>query len=161
MTQIFIDESGDLGFSSLSSDYFLVVAVRIPDEKTNFSYCRIIKKVRERILKKKLRETNELKFSNSSDLIRKEVLIMVSKLDVGIYALIIKKQYTKQDLKENIRVLYNYLIKRLLESVLRDVNRKEKLFIFLDKCMPASKQRILKIILKLSFFLFTLRFQSY
>jgi hypothetical protein len=139
MTQIFIDESGDLGFSAFSSEYFLVVAVRVPDDKTNFAYSRIIKKVRERVLKKKLKELPELKFSNSSDLIRKEVLFRVTRLNVSIYALIIKKEYTKSDLKENIRVLYNYLIKILLESALREINRKENLFIFLDKCMPFSK----------------------
>jgi len=87
----------------------------------------------------KLKETPELKFSNSSDLVRKAVLLKVAELDVSIYALIIKKEYTKKDLKENIRILYNYLIKILLESVIKEVNQKEELFIFLDKCMPYSK----------------------
>ena len=139
MTKIFIDESGDLGFSAFSSEYFLVVAVRVHDEKTSLAYCRIMKKIRVKLLKKKLKETPELKFSNSSDLVRKAVLLKVAELDVSIYALIIKKEYTKKDLKENIRILYNYLIKILLESVIKEVNQKEELFIFLDKCMPYSK----------------------
>lgn len=139
MNYIYIDESGDLGFTLRSSDYFVIVAVKLTDEKTNTSYCRILKKVRERGLKKKFMETGELKFSNSSDYIRKAFLQRVAKFNLSIYALIIRKEFTKIDLRENVRVLYNYLVKILLEKVLIEVNKKEKLIICIDKCIPFSK----------------------
>lgn len=140
MDIIYIDESGDLGMSEKGSNYFIVAAVRMDDE-TDKDYRRILKKVRNKCLGKKVKKISEIKFSNSNVLIRKRVLGEVAKLDLDIYALIIEKKYTQQKLKDNLPVLYNYLIKILLEKVLPDVKINKKLLVCLDRCMSQSQRK--------------------
>lgn len=139
MTVIYIDESGDLGMSLKGSKYFILTAVKIEDEETNTNYKRVVKDIRQRKLKKKMKELAELKFSNSSPLIREIFLKKIAKLNLQIYCLIIKKQYTSQRLKDNLPVLYNYLIKVLLEKPLADIAKNSELRICLDKCMSVSQ----------------------
>jgi len=66
---IFLDESGDLGFTPNSSKYFIVACICVDREKT---VNRCIKTVHQG-LSKKYKKT-ELKFSNSSDHTRRRVL---------------------------------------------------------------------------------------
>jgi len=137
MVYIYLDESGDLGFSGKGSDYFIITCVKINDDKTNVLFKRIPKEVRERSLTKKTKKQSELKFSNSSPLIRERFLTRAAKLDIETYSLIIKKEHTQQKLKDNLPVLYSYLIKVLLENVISPNN---KINICLDRCM-SSRQR--------------------
>lgn len=140
MTYLYIDESGDLGFGKNGSDYFIIACVKINDERTNFCFKRIVKKIRQRKLSKKFKDKSELKFSNSSELIRIEFLKRAAKLNIEIYSLIIKKEYTKKDLRDNLPILYNYLISILLEKPLTIIDNSD-LIIFLDKCMSPSQRR--------------------
>ena len=68
---IFLDESGDLGFSKKSQQYF-VIAILITKDKKPIENC--IKRVRQRKLPKKYKRIPELKFRNSNRIIRKSVL---------------------------------------------------------------------------------------
>jgi hypothetical protein len=139
MNHIYIDESGDLGMGGKGSEYFVLAAVKMDDD-ANKDYCRIPKKIRQRPLGVRTKKISELKFSNSSVLIREMFLTRVARLDLEIYAVVIRKEYTQQKLRENLPILYNYLIKILLEKVLGGINVTEKLTICLDKCMSASQR---------------------
>jgi len=139
MVYIYLDESGDLGMDCKESTYFILTAVKIKDEKTNAIFLRIPKKVRRKILKKKYKKMSELKFSNSNNLIRETFLKKVKPLDIEICSLIIDKRNTYDKLKTNLPILYNYLIKILLEKVLVDINKNKNLTIFLDRCMSCSQ----------------------
>ncbi len=150
MTLIYIDESGDLGMSPKGSNYFIITAVKLCDS-LDVGYCRIPKKIRQKGLKKKDKKTSELKFSNSSVLIREMFLNRVAKLDISIYSLIIEKKYTQHKLKENLPILYNYLTKILLEKVLVDIKR-EKLTLCLDKCMSQPQRDNFENYIKTEFF---------
>lgn len=151
MTYLYIDESGDLGFGEKGSEYFIIACVKINDEKTNYCFKRIVKKIRQRKLSKKLRTKSELKFSNSSDLIRSEFLKRAAKLDIEIYSLIIKKDYTHKDLRDNLPILYNYLINILLEKPLVNINKNSDLIIFLDKCMSPLQRKSFETYTKTKF----------
>lgn len=140
MSYIYIDESGDLGFSEKGSKDFIISAVVINDEETHKKFRRIPKKIRQRKLKKSLKKQSELKFSNSSVLIREQFLTRAAKLPIKVYVLIIKKEYTQEKLKNYLDILYNYLIKILLEKAFTGINNHDKLTICLDKCM-SQKQR--------------------
>ncbi|MBU0536238.1 MAG: DUF3800 domain-containing protein [Nanoarchaeota archaeon] len=139
MTYIYIDESGDLGFSKQSSLYFVISCIKIDDDKSHIKLSRIPKRIRQRRLSKKHQKTPELKFTNSSKLIREQFLNRINKIDLEIYSLIIKKEYTQERLKDNLPVLYNYLIKILLEKPLRKISNKKILNICLDKCMSKKQ----------------------
>ncbi len=138
MKHVFIDESGDLGHGPKGSKYFVVCAI-VVDDYDKSKIRRIPKKIRQRTLGKKSKSPKELKFSNSSPLIREQFLKRVVKHDVHIYALIIKKDYTEEKLQNNLPILYNYLMKILLENILSDINSNSNLRICLDKCMSRSQ----------------------
>ena len=127
MTHLYIDESGDLGMGDTGSPYFILTCVKIDNDDVNFNFTRIPKKIRQTNLKKKMKETSELKFSNSSPLIRQQYLTRAKKLNIEIFSLIIEKKYTNKRLQNNLSVLYNYLIKILLEKVVEKLNRKDEL----------------------------------
>ena len=137
MEYIYLDESGDLGFRGKGSTYFILTCVKIQDERTNLLFKRIPKDVRQRSLAKKTKKTSELKFSNSSVLIRERFLSRVAKLDLEIYSLIVNKEYTQQKLKDNLPVLYSYLIKILLENVITPNNN---IHICIDRCMSPNQR---------------------
>ncbi len=138
MTYVYIDESGDLGMNQSKSEYFVITAVKVNDEWTNQLLKRIPKKVRQRRLKKKMLKTTELKFTNSSILIREQFLKRTARLNIEIYALILKKKLTHGKLKNNLPVLYNYMIKILLEKTLQELN-KTQLTICLDRSMSLNQ----------------------
>src|SRR3990167_10888689 len=137
MVYLYIDERGDLGFSGKGSSYFVITCVKINDDYTNVLFKRIPKEVREKTLSKKPKKQSEFKFSNSSLLIRERFLTRAAKLDIEIYSLIVNKEYTQQKLKDNLPVLYSYLIKILLESVIPPNN---EVVICLDRCMSPNQR---------------------
>ncbi|MEM2131340.1 MAG: DUF3800 domain-containing protein [Candidatus Woesearchaeota archaeon] len=149
MVYIYLDESGDLGFSERGSKYFILTCVKIDDEKTNILFKRIPKEIRERALKKRILKQSELKFSNSTVLIRKRFLTRAAMLNISVYSLIIDKKFTQEKLKENLPILYNYLIKILLENV---ITPKNKIEICLDKCMSTNQRNNFENYVKTEFF---------
>lgn len=151
MSHIFIDESGDLGMSEKGSRYFILAGVRIDDDQTRKAYSRIPKDVRQRTLSKKTKKMCELKFANSSPLIRERFIGRAAKLNLGIYALIIEKRYVSQKLKDDLPILYNYLSKVLLEGVLRTMPRNEKIHICMDRCMSRSQRENFEAYIKTEF----------
>ncbi|MFA6049187.1 MAG: DUF3800 domain-containing protein [Candidatus Micrarchaeia archaeon] len=109
---IFIDESGDLG--KFGSVYFTIVALasRFP-----VALGRIAKRIRQRKLKKRLRELSEIKANNSTDAIRKSVLGMVACCDCSISAVVIPKAKVGDELFLHKEWLYNYLCGLLFEHI--------------------------------------------
>ena len=65
---IYIDESGDLGFSEKSSKV-LVISALITNDPSKLD--RIIKNARRNKFKKELKNANEIKFNKSSPKVRK------------------------------------------------------------------------------------------
>ncbi|MBU3912947.1 MAG: DUF3800 domain-containing protein [Nanoarchaeota archaeon] len=151
MSYLYIDESGDLGFSKKGSEYFIITCVKIDDEKTNLDFNRIPKRVRQRIFSKKHKGLSELKFSNSNDEIRLDFLKRASKLNIEIYTLIIKKELAYEELKNNLPTLYNYLIKIILESPLKRLKNNLHLEICLDRCMSSSQRENFQNYIKTEF----------
>lgn len=140
MTIIYLDESGDLGMGEKGSKYFVITAIKIDSTEARTHFERIPRKIRSRKLSKKEMKSGEIKFSNSSQIIRSEFLRRVAGTDVGIYALVIDKSCTYSKLKENLGVLYNYLLKIVLERPITHLDKDAYLEICLDKCMSPSQR---------------------
>ena len=155
MTYVYIDESGDLGMDCKKGEYFIISAVKINENKTNLDYNRIPLKIRKILFKKRDKRKNELKFFNTSDIIRTKFLKKANSLDIEIYSVIINKYAIYDRLKNNLPILYNYLIKILLEKVLISLNKNSDLIIFLDRCMSYSQRENFENYIKTEFlFLF-------
>ena len=109
---VFIDESGDLGL--YGSKYFIIVAIVTTDPK---SLNRIIKKFRQRKLKKKIKELPEIKANSSNRRIREHILSKVSNLNCKIFAIVVDKSKILSRLYEVKDKLYNYLCGILLDRI--------------------------------------------
>lgn len=111
---IFVDESGDLGFSEKASKYFILSALVT---RNHIVVGRIIKKVRQRTLKKKLSQVPELKFSRSPENVRKKVLDLLVKQDVEIWYVCLRKDRVYERLKSQHNIIYNYLTGFIVERI--------------------------------------------
>jgi len=83
---VFIDESGDLG--THGTKFFVVAAVQVKEEN---ALSRIIRKARQRKLKKRLSEAPEIKGFNSNPEVRRFILKRIAAADCKIYALAVEK----------------------------------------------------------------------
>jgi hypothetical protein len=108
MKYIFLDESGELGFKDSSSKYFIITLLSC-DEGELYSLRRIMKKVREKIIKKKLKKYPELKGNNSTDKIRFDVLDRFMKTNSEVFVIILEKSKVYEYLKGKKNKLYNYV----------------------------------------------------
>lgn len=115
MKYIFLDESGNLGFTEKSGKYFIVAALCVHEEKL---VDRCIKNARKGLTKKY--KKNELKFSNSSDKNRRRVLKCIAHRDVSISYLALNKDWVHPHLR-NPPVIHNYMMAQLLSNILYDV----------------------------------------
>lgn len=142
MVHIYIDESGDLGMACRESRHFIITAVRINDERNNLLLKRIPKKVRQKLLKKKMKALPELKFSNTPDKVREKYLKMASEIDIGVYAIILDKAMISRTGKNDL--VYRNLTKLVLDKALHGLGENASLIITLDKCMTARQREELR-----------------
>ena len=125
---IYLDESGDLGFDPNSSKH-IVIALLITENPYKIERC--IKKIRQRKLKKKLKELPEIKFNKSNDHIREKTLECLSREHIEIaYIVLNKKRVTpeKQNHKQNI---YNFITGNLMCNL--PYGNKTKIKLIVDK----------------------------
>ncbi len=108
MRYIFLDESGELGFKSSSSKYFIITLLSCDEDEIYFIR-RIIKKVRAKIIKKKMKKHPEFKGNNSTDKIRTSVLQRFEKTKSEIFVIILEKSKVYEYLKDKKNKLYNYI----------------------------------------------------
>lgn len=110
MYHIYLDESGDLGFASGASKFF-VLALVFTEESSTKKIKRIIKDIK---IKHGIPAKTELKASTSRWVIREDVLQRSLKIDYRVRALILNKSRVYQYLQQDTNILYNYLSKVLL-----------------------------------------------
>lgn len=109
---VYIDESGDLG--KYGSKYFAICALAV---KNPLALRRIIKKTRERKLKKKIKQLPELKANSCDRLTRESVLTKVGKTDCSIVAIVVEKDNILSHLFTIKNKLYDYLCGILMDRL--------------------------------------------
>jgi len=122
---VVIDESGDLGIHG--TPYFVIVLIVVDDPKV---LKRIVKKTRQKKLKKHIRHMSELKANKCDRTTREFLLRKVSKADCDIFAVVVEKAKIMPYLFEVKDRLYNFFCKILLNEI--DVN-STSLRIIIDK----------------------------
>lgn len=115
MAYIYVDESGDLGFSNKiwSSKYFIITFLIVKNEKDPEI---IMKNVRKRAIWKWIKINWTFFHSNkeSTNTI-KRILDLTSRKDVKIVASVINKKELPYNLKSSPHILYNNVVYKLLE----------------------------------------------
>lgn len=114
MAYIFLDESGDLGFKSTSSRWFLFTIAMVSDPR---ALERVVKRV-WRPLKRKHKKLGELHASHEKDITRTRVLSRLNEVpNLKILCTILNKQKVHIDLQNQKNYLYNYTANILLERL--------------------------------------------
>jgi hypothetical protein len=112
MLYLFIDESGDLGFSEGSSRWFVFTVVLVRNKR---QLEKVIRKVRKG-LKKKYRYVHELHAYHADEITRKRVLqLLAAKEDLAILSVILNKDKVYIDLQSQKNYLYNYTTNILID----------------------------------------------
>jgi len=114
MAYIFLDESGDLGFSPKSSKWFLLTIAVSQDRR-----CleRVIRKF-WRHLRKKHKRLGELHASHEQYITRKKVLSLIAEIkDLKILCVVLNKKKVYVDLQNQKNYLYNYAANILMDRL--------------------------------------------
>jgi len=115
MTYIFLDESGDLGFSQKSSKWFLFTLVVIDNPRP---LEKIIKKSRAGLKKKYKHQFSELHAYCCDDSTRTRVLKSLANLDISVITTILNKKKVYVDLQNQKTYLYNYTANIILDRLI-------------------------------------------
>jgi len=132
MSYIFLDESGDLGFSERSSRWFILTLV-FTNNHRKVEKC--IKKV-HRGLKRKYKKISELHAYHADSTTRKKVLKLLSETgDLKILCIILNKKKVYTDLQNQKSYLYNYTANILLDRLHNKKLLKdgEKILVYIDQ----------------------------
>ena len=133
---VYVDESGDLGFSKSSTKFFIAAYVQCDTFNTiHVESKRSLKRLHQR--KKYSRARSELKFSRMNDYCRKYFLKKLLNLDLNLGVVILEKKLVRQNLRTNSRILYNWcVVHHIMSSLASEINGNNKLNIVFDKSLP-------------------------
>ena len=137
---MYVDESGDLGFSDKATKFF-VIGYLACDSSLG------IRLEMKRLLKRLHRKgayhikQNELKFCRMGDVCRKAVLEKIVQSNVNIGVIVVEKQHVKPDLKGKLPILYNWLmVHNIISALLPSLEAGQRIQMMFDKSL--SKTRI-------------------
>ena len=131
---IYLDESGNLGYSDKSSKYFLIALLVTKNHK---SIDNCIKRIRQRKLKKKFKEIPELKFNNSDEIIKKLILKCIANREANIYYILLDKRKVSNKSATTKTEFYTYLTGFLISQILEE---KENIELIVDKSLTREKR---------------------
>jgi hypothetical protein len=107
---IFVDESGDLGFTKKSTKTFVVSYVILYDTSVHLIRHKVSKLLKRINLREKPRsKISEFKFSTNTEKTKTKFLHLINTLDVTIGTVVIKKDSVVNHLKDKPEIIYNYL----------------------------------------------------
>ena len=119
---IYLDESGCLGFAQRSTEYFTIAFIVVEDP---VFLRRCIKKIK---IKHQIPRDVELKGARTRTDIKEDLLKELSKLDLEIHAITVKKANVFPKLRIDTNKLYNYMVGLSLgERVVQESNWSEPL----------------------------------
>ncbi len=128
--KIYLDESGDLGFGSRASKYFVLAALLVRDPP---QIKKCFTKVRRQKLPKKYKKIPELKFHNSSSTIKRRILERIADTDIA-YA-VLRKHQVRKSLRDKQPIIYNYVSGSLLSKIVTEYRLKGTVNVFVDKSL--------------------------
>ncbi|MDG7001957.1 MAG: DUF3800 domain-containing protein, partial [Nitrososphaerota archaeon] len=114
---IYIDESGDLGFSSRATNTFVVACVYVENPNV---LARRVRKLLRSVNERSKKEIYEFKYSNDRPEVRSRFIEFINSYDIGFSAIGIDKRQITVVERRNVNDLYSAIVvKCLLETSLR------------------------------------------
>lgn len=130
--EVYIDESGDIGFGKKSSPFFVIAAL-IVHEPLQIDRCFL--KIRKNRLKKKYRELPELKFNNSDKVIKRRVLECLAQSNIEFWCSVLRKEQLFDYLRKQPQTVYNYLTGSLIAKIYFHYRPFHEFNIIVDKSL--------------------------
>ncbi|HEY32912.1 MAG TPA: DUF3800 domain-containing protein [Dehalococcoidia bacterium] len=124
---IYLDESGDLGFSEKSTKFFTIACVTM-DNTTLFR--RSVKKVK---VKYDIPRDTELKGYKTRNEIKRDLLTRLAALDIEIHAITVKKANVDKKFQKDTNILYNYMVGLSLVPIILRQPADARIFINVDR----------------------------
>jgi len=133
---VFVDESGDLGFSETATKYFIVGYVESgAPVKLRTELKRLLKRLHQK--EKYSKSRNELKFSRMDDYCRKTVLEKIVECNVSLGVVVMEKKRVVSKLRKDPSRLYNWcVVHNIMLSLLPQISAGNKMQITFDKSLP-------------------------
>lgn len=112
---VYLDESGDLGFGEGGTRYFTIAFVVMEDP---IPFRRCVKQVK---MKYDIPKDEELKGYTTRNVIKKDLLTRLLKLDAEVHAITVRKKNVEPKLQIDTNILYNYIVGlSLVERILQE-----------------------------------------
>lgn len=133
---MYVDESGDLGFSPKSTKFFIVAYMVCESSvKVRTEMGRLLRRFHKKQLYHK--DLNELKFCRMNDYCRKTVLEKLSKSNASFGTIMVEKRHVKEDLRINLPILYNWLVvHHIVMALVPNLEAGQKIHITFDRSLP-------------------------
>jgi len=139
LMDVFIDECGDLGFSTRATKFF-VVAFFMTHNKwdSGLQISRLLKRLRQR----RKYKHDELKFGKASHQVRLKILEKICELDCDFGFVVLNKNKVHSHLQDDLNLLYRYVvIDPIMEMILPYLGEGERLRITVDRSFPEGRLR--------------------
>lgn len=120
---IFLDESGDLGFNFElrgTSKYFVISTIIIDKENAPSFRTSIRRKLIKLKKRHKIPKSKEVKAYHASEQFFMGMTDLICRQPIKIHSIILKKENTFGRLRDNTQIIYNYLCGILLSTVLME-----------------------------------------
>lgn len=141
--EVFIDESGDLGFTREATKFFVVSFLYIRNtppfrDEVRWLYLKLRKRHRYFI--------DELHFSESNDTVRRKVLQLICKTDECNFGIIVvdkdRIHYNSSFYQDPHGIFRYVIVNNVMNTMIPKLEYRENLSIILDRRIP-SAQRVL------------------
>lgn len=124
---IYLDESGDLGFEPGGTDYFTIAFI-VTENRYNLKRC--VKRIKRKF---KIPPEIEIKGSTTRKEIKEDLLKRIGKLQVEIHSITVKKNKVKKRLRQDTNILYNYMVGLSLVERIFEAKKGETVTIIVDR----------------------------
>lgn len=133
MVYVFVDESGDLGFTTRASKYYVIACVATEDLS---EVGGVFKKVRRTIKK---RDIPEFKFTKTNVKTRKLILKKLAKSDISISGVVLRKTTVYPHLRIEKQLLRNHITSFIAETL--PLSYRRKIIVLIDKFLTRKYER--------------------
>lgn len=123
--RIYIDESGSI--VGLDDPYFVLAALILTDD---LQIERCIKDIKRKKIKKKYKQTSELKFHASDDVIKRRIIECIGRTNNDICYVVLHKHG-----RSNVdpQAIYNNICKQLVYGVINNYGVSGQVAVFIDR----------------------------
>lgn len=140
--QIYLDESGSIvnGLipkASESTPYFVLAALVLRED---LPIKRCIKDIRRKKIKKRYKQTSELKFNDSDDVIRRRILECIGRTNNDIGYAILYNSKIRHGLEPQL--IYSEICRRLTYKIANNYNVSGQVDIIIDKSLYGAQRTV-------------------